>query len=417
MDINKIILGAGANTIKEMESVVVVQQASDFGVVDSSKVYRLDGIIDMGTTSIVVPPTGITIIGDSFDVSGLTSSADNYTMFTSESIAIGSGNVLMTDLLINVTGAASKVYELYDATGFNAIEINRVNYNDCTSLGDLYDYRQGLELGTGRFGGSPSLTLHGLWRGGFRITTSIVRGLAGTMTEPLFKSGTLFQMNSRFLSDINCDLPTLAALHNFSPSEFPNPSTVQLQGCEITRDGAYNADDSNLTPNMDRGDLCSYWKRNNGLPNTFVGGTSSVTSEELTTVNAGSTWYTLEGVFTGTGLQHFTASADGKMTHTGNSPREFEVNASLTLDSNPNNELVVRFMKWDDSTSTLIPLDYTQQVRQVNSLVGGRDVAFFTLIVGGVLDQNDYLQLQVKNNSGNNNVTMELGSYFRIQER
>ena len=99
------------------------------------------------------------------------------------------------------------------------------------------------------------------------------------------------------------------------------------------------------------------------------------------------------------------------------SPREFEITASLTLDSNPNNELVARFMKWDDSTSTLVPLDYTQQVRQVNSLVGGRDVAFFTMIVGGVLDRNDYLQLQVKNNSGNSNVTMELGSYFRIQER
>ena len=192
---------------------------------------------------------------------------------------------------------------------------------------------------------------------------------------------------------------------------------MQLQGCEITRDGVYNADDANLTPNMAQTDLCSYWKGNNGLPNTFVGGVSSVTSEELTTVSAGSTWYTLEGIFTGTGLQHFTASADGKLTHTGNSPREFEITADITLESSPNNELVVRFMKWDDSTSSLVPLDYTQQVRQVNSLVGGRDVAFFTMIVGGVLDQNDYLQLQVKNNSGNSNVTMELGSYFRIQER
>jgi len=338
-------------------------------------------------------------------------------MFVSESIAIGSGNVLMTDIKITTSGANSKVYELYDATGFNAHELTRVNYNDCTSLGDLYDYRQGLESGTGRFGGSPSLTLHGLWRGGFRITTSIVRSLAGTMTEPLFKSGTLFQMNSRFLTDINCDLPALAPLLDFSSVEFPNPSTLQLKGCEITRDGVYKANDSNITPNIDKKDLPCYWKGNNGLPNTFVGATTSVTSEELTVIGAGSTWYTLEGVFTGNGLEHFTASADGKLTHLGVNPREFEVTSSLTLESTQNNDLSIRFVKWDDSLGSLAPLDYTVQTRQVNNLQGGRDVAIFTVINGLIMDQNDYIQLQVRNNSGNGDITGEVGSFFRIQER
>jgi len=402
----------------KLQTSIIVTQASDLsGTLDSSKAYLLDGIIDMGSQSITVPTGGLTILGQSFDISGLTSSEDNYTLFVSESIAIGSGNLLMADIDISVTGTSSKVYELYDATGFNAIEVARVNYTDCTSLGDLYEYRQGLEEGTGRFGGSPSLTLHGIWLGGYRITTSIVRSLAGTMTEPLFNEGTLFQMNSRFLSDINCDLPSLAAFHDFSPSNFPNPGTVQLQGCEITRDGAYDADDSNLTPNMDRGDLCSYWKRNNGLPNTFVGGTTSITSEELTVISAGSTYYNLEGIFTGTGLEHFSASADGNLTHLGNSPREFEVTSNLVLESTQNNQLTVRFRKWDNSASAFVDLDYTAQTRQVNNLSGTRDVAYFTLLVGVTLDQNDYIQLQVKNNSGNSDVTAELSSFFRIQER
>jgi hypothetical protein len=237
------------------------------------------------------------------------------------------------------------------------------------------------------------------------------------MTGALFQSGTLFQMNSRFLSDINCDLPASAALLDFSPSDFPNPGTVQLQGCEITRDGSYDADDSNLTPNMDRGDLCSYWKRNNGIPNTFVGGTTSITSEELTVISAGSTYYDLEGIFTGTGLEHFSSSADGNLTHIGNSPREFEVTSNLVLESAQNNQLTVRFRKWDNSASAFVDLDYTEQTRQVNNLSGSRDVAYFTIIVGAVLDQNDYLQLQVRNDSGNQNVTAETGSFFRIQER
>jgi hypothetical protein len=387
------------------------------GVIDSTKEYFLDGIIDLGTTQITIPVTGISIKGYSFDLSGLISSEDNYTMFISESIAIGSGNVLGSDYLITVSGANSKVYELYDATGFNAFEFTRINYIDCTSLGDIYEYRQGLETGTGRFGGSPSLTLHGIWLGGYRITTSIVRSLDSGMTEPLFKEGILFQMNSRFLTDINVDLPASASLLDFQLINFPNPSTLQLQGCEVTRNGVYKAGDSNLTPNVTKKDLCSYWKGNNGLPNTFIGGTTTVTSEELTVVSAGSTWYTLEGIFTGSGLEHFTASADGKLTHTGNSPREFEITADLTLDSNPNNELAVRWQKWDDSLSAFTPLTYTERVRQVNSLVGGRDVAFFTLIFGGILDQGDYIQLQAKNNSGNSDITMENSSFFRIQER
>lgn len=405
--------------IKENQVLVNQENVSTTlgGVIDSNKEYFLDGIIDLGTTQITVPTTGITIRGYSFDISGLTSSEDNYTMFISESIAIGSGNVLGFDYLVSVTGTSSKVYELYDSTGFNAFEFQRINYNDCTSLGDIYDYRQGLETGTGRFGGSPSLTLHGLWLGGYRITTSIVRSMSDTTTEPLFKAGALFQMNSRFLTDINVDLGTLQPLLDFAPANFPNASTLQLKNCEITRDGVYSSDDVNILPNILNSDLPSYFKGNNGISNTFVGGVSSIISEETTVVVAGSTYYDLEGVFLGTGLQHFSASADGKLTHLGTTPTEYEITAVLVLESTQNNDLTVRFRKWDNSAGVFINLDYTEQTRQVNNLQGGRDVATFTIIVGGVLDENDFLQLQARNNSGNSNITAETGSYYRVQER
>ena len=413
---------AGTSPSQQSFNELVIVNQDNFltticGTIDSSKEYFLDGVIDIGSNSVTIPPTGITIRGYSFDLSGLVSSENNHKMFISQSIAIGSGNFLATDVYFSTSGTGSKVYELYDSDSTHAIELTRVNYINCTSLGDIYDYRQGLEFGTGRFGGSPTLTLNGVWAGGFRITTSIVRGLSASMTDPLFKEGLLFQMNSRFLTDINCDLPASAALIDFQALNFPNPGTIQFVGCEITRNGVYNADDTNLTPNIKAGDLPCYWKRNNGLSNTYVGGTTSVTSEELTVIGAGSTWYTLEGIFTGTGLQHFSASADGKLTHLGNSPREFTFTASLTIESNANNELAVRFRRWDNSASQFVDLDYTITTRQVNSLVGGRDVAFFTMLYGGILDQNDYIQLQVRNNSGNQNVTMETGSFVRIQER
>ena len=254
-------------------------------------------------------------------------------------------------------------------------------------------------------------------RGGFRITTSIVRNLDADMTGALFQSGTLFQMNSRFLTDINCDLPASAALHDFSPINFPNPGTVQFTGCEITRDEVYNADDANLTPNMDRGDLSAYWKRNNGLPNTFVGGTTSVISEIGTTISDNTSFFDINGVFLSTGLEHFTGSISGELTHVGNSPREFEITANLIMEGPENDELTVRFQKWDASESMFVDLVYTEQTRTVNKLQGGRDVAYFTLLVGAELDINDYLKLQVRNAMGGSTVTLESSSYFRIQER
>jgi hypothetical protein len=407
--------------LSKRENIIICNQSNKDttlgGVIDSAKEYFIDGVVDMGATQITVPIGGMTIRGYSFGLSGIISSEDNYTMFISESALIGSGSLLGFDYYIAVSGASSKVYELYDATGFNALEINRVNYINCSSLGDLYNYRQGLELGTGRFNGSPSLTLHGLWLGGYRITTSIVRDMSDVATEPLFKEGLLFQMNSRFLTDINADLGDLQPLLDFQPSNFPNASTLQLKGCEITRGGSYVPNDGNITPNIDRGDLPCYWKSNNGIPNTYLGGTTEVTSEETTVVSAGSTYYDLQGVFTGSDLQHFSDNADGELTHLGVNPREFEFTASLILESSANNDLTVRLVKWDDSSSAFINLDYTEQTRQVNNLQGGRDVANFMIINGVILDENDFLKIQVKNNSGNNNVVAEVSSFLRVQER
>jgi len=404
-----------------LDNIIVVNQGNVSttlgGIIDSNKEYFLDGIIDLGTTQITVPTTGITIRGYSFDISGLTSNEDNYTMFISESIAIGSGNMLGFDYLISVTGAGSKVYELYDATGFNAFEFQRINYNDCTSLGDIYDYRQGLETGTGRFGGSPSLTLHGLWRGGFRITTSIVRGLAGTMTEPLFKEGALFQMNSRFLTDINVDLPTLAPFCSFRAINFPNPNTVQFQGMELTRDGAYDSEDTNLTPNLSFSELPCYWKNNNGLPNTFVGGTSLCLIEGQTTITTVGVYEDVQGTWGANDLQHFTIEAEGRLKHLGNTPRDFELSSNFNVDGGSNDDIALKFFKFDDSTATEIPLDYTTQVRPVNNFSGGRDVAFFVNFLGVTLDKNDLLYVKVANLSDTSNVTFELGSFFRLQER
>jgi hypothetical protein len=390
------------------------------GIIDSTKEYFIDGIIDLGTIQITVPENGMTINGYSFDLSGLTSSENSYSMFISGAIppdGFGSGNLLMKDLYIEVTGTGSEVFNLVDHNGFNAVEMARVNFNNCTSLGTLDNYRQGLEVGTGRFGGTPTLTLANTWLGGYRITTSIVRSLSAGMTTPLFKEGTSFTMNSRFLTDINCDLPTSAAFTDFQTSNFPNESTIQFKGAIITRNGTANPKDTNILPNLSAGDVQSEFINNIGIPNTYIGGKLGVTSEAATTVAASGTWYDINATtFTGTLLQHFqTTGTPGELEHIGINPIEFDAFASMSASSTAGDELELRFNIYDSATLTWIPLD--SQVREVNNFTGGRDVAFFTLNNAATLNKNDKIKVQVKNNTAANDVTIETTSFFRITER
>tara|TARA_R110000751_G_scaffold307641_1_gene430356 strand:- start:367 stop:1671 length:1305 start_codon:yes stop_codon:yes gene_type:complete len=398
---------------KTFDNLVIVKQASDLsGILDSTKDYFIDGIIDMGSQSISVPATGLNLTGYNFDISQLVSTASGYTMFVSP--VGGSGNVLGKDYGIDVSGSSSQVYDLTDATGFNAFEFARINYNNCTSLGTINGYRQGLESGTGRFGGSPELTLAGTWLGGFFIDTSIVRSLDNSAYS-LFKAGAGFSMASRFRSNQNIDLPALANFFDFADSNFINPSTVQLEGCIITRNGVFDATDANITPNLAASNLVSAWVGNNGISNTFVGGEAVITTEIATVITTSAVFVDLAGTNTTGDLQHFDSPANGQLRHLGSSPREFSLGGQLVIDSTANDDVSLKVVIFRSATTSFE--DAKTQTRVINNLVGGRDVAYFTLSDNITLDTNDYVKLQVANIAATNNITAELDSFFMVGGR
>ena len=393
---------------------VTVTQASDLaGVLDSTKEYFIDGIVDMGSQSIEIPAGGLNLAGYSFDVSKLISSAAGYTMFTSP--VGGSGNVLGKDYAVEATGAGSQVYNLTSATGFDAFEFSRINYNNCTSLGEITNYRQGLESGTGRFGGQPQLTLSGTWVGGYFIDTSIVRSMTDGAYS-LFKAGAGFQMNSRFRSNMNIDLPASASFFDFTTAQFPNPSTVQIEGAIVTRNGVFNSADTNITPNMTQADLAANWSSNNGMANTFEGGSIGVNTEAATAIALTGTFYDLNAAsWDSVDLQHFDNPSGNRLRHLGNTPRDYKIIADFAIDSTANDVLTLRIRKWDDSAGSNVTV--LEQSRQVNNLVGGRDVAFFNININTTLDQNDYIFLEIANQTAANNATAEADSYYIVEER
>jgi hypothetical protein len=399
-----------------IESRKVVTSPLDFlQPIRSDVVYFIDGVIDFtgSGVSIEVPASGITLAGDGVNISSIICSDPNYTLFTSP--VGGSGDIFIKDMSVSVSGASSQVYGVTDSDGSHAIELSTVNYNNCASLGEISGYRQGLENRTGRFGGDPSLTLSGAWSGGFRISTSIVRNIPASSVSPLFRAGSGFVMQNRFLTDINADLGANMSLLDFSAANFPNASTLQIDFAIIARNGVVNAADPTITPNIDASNLSSAWIGNIGLPNTYVGGRVGVSVEATTVISTAGVFVDVNGTFASSMLVHFDNPASSQLRHLGANPRDYKIDFDLVVDGDRNREVEIKIVKWDNSASQFV--DVGSQRRTVNNLAGGRDVAFFNDTLPVTLDTNDYIKLQIANNTDTSNLTAEVDSFVLVSGR
>ncbi|PHS35730.1 MAG: hypothetical protein COA82_03705 [Alkaliphilus sp.] len=381
------------------------------GTIDVTKEYFITEIIDMGTTQIDLSGgKDLNINGHNFELSGLTSSENNYTMI----VGADCGNVLIKNVHFSVTGTLSQVEDLTDTDGTHTHELTGVNYIACTAVGELTDFRQGTETNTGRFGGTPELTLSGPWSGGYFIFRSIARNLTDG-SYFLYKAGTAFVMSSRFSSNANLDLNATVGFFDFSASNFASASLLQIQKAIITRNGVIDGGDTTITPNITKDALESAWEGNTGLGNTFVGASMKITTEVETTISTQSVFVDLAGTFTTSNLVHFDSPANGQLRHLGSSPREFDVIVASIIDGGSNDELDLRLTVWDNSASTFVQYKVVRRV--VNNLQGGRDVAFIPIFGSVILDTNDYIKMTVANDTDTSNVTGELETELIIKAR
>ena len=375
------------------------------------KYYVIDGVVDLtgSGVSLEVPEEGLSIAGYNFNASKLICSDNDYSLFTSP--VGGSGDLVLKDVTFSTTGANSKVYDITDSDGSHAIEITGVNYIDCTSLGSFTDYRQVLETGTGRLGGTPELTLNGSMNG-YRIDTSIAFNMNNFTA--MLKSGVGHSFSGRFITDINCSLPALGALADFSESTFVNDETMVVQGALIARQGVINPEDTSIFPNINQTSVKSNWKSNTGVKNTkkYIKATS--TTEVETVISAIDTYYPLQGTVTVDRNTHFQMSANGEFELlTGSS--DYFVNGDITISGTANDVIDLRVTKSTDGGITY-PIEVNHISRVINNLSGARDVAFFPINFIAELDKGDRLRIEIENKSGTGNITMEVDSFFIISE-
>lgn len=276
-------------SFKDKKNEIVIRSKVDLvnKTLDSNMNYIVDGVINLLPTDYIeVPVGGLSLSGYGFDVSSLKATSNNSTIFKSP--VGGCGNLFLSNLSIEASGTGSKVFELTNAGaptgGADAIELNVVNFDNCTSLGELTNFRQGLWNNIGIFGVKDGLTLSGVWSGGFRADLTIVRnfGIAATIST-LFKAGTGLLFKSRFFTDLNADFKMSGSVSNFTSSNFDINKLYQLKGAQITRNGVVDPT-QNYTGTINHLSAVSDWSGNNGVYNSVLQVADGVNLNEAATV-------------------------------------------------------------------------------------------------------------------------------------
>ena len=412
-DTYNISAGASTTTINNIVSgatpqqVVYVREAADLaGTLDSSKLYFLDGQIDMGTQSIVVPPGGLNVAGHGFGISGLFSTENNFTLFVDDGTY--SGDLFLTDLDIRVSGTGSKVFELDNQENFNAVEWNTTNFIACTSLGNLANYRQGLTRNVAWISCKDGVTMTGNWSGGFAVLDSIVVG--APMTGTLFKAGVGLSIAGSFRSNINIlGMGTLGIFCDFAPSNFVLDGGFFLDAVRANPA-------TNTLPNMPATSTKASIRNCIGIGNTYPGSASTPSADSVVTIAAANTLYQITNAVTAT-EEYWTSIANTNgIQHDSTQTTQYVVGGTMSFSGSAGREMAVQIRKWDNSASGYVNVgpEYRATLNGGPAGTKAENLSFGAVVE---LDQNDRVEVWVKNLTDTTNITTLTGGEYRLFER
>lgn len=256
-------------SFKDKKNEIVVRSKVDIvnKVLDSNMTYIIDGSLVLLTGEYIdIPATGLTIAGYGFNPSSISKNISGQSIFRSP--AGNSGDFVTRDITYN-PGLGS-VFNLTDATGTHAIELNDVNFQGVTgsSLGTLNGYRQFTGTTCGFYNLSDGLTLEGNWSG-FKLTNSNIIGFGASGT--LFKKGSATLFSNRFYIDLNLQVATGSKICDFDPANFTNNKSFQVVNCYAKVNGVVDASTTSSTfPNITETSVKAYFVNNIGIKNSNI---------------------------------------------------------------------------------------------------------------------------------------------------
>lgn len=396
------------------DTEIVVREAADLaGTLDSTKVYYIDGAIDMGSTSIEVPEGGLTLVGAGYDISVLYSTADNATLFTSPAGGY-SGNLNLQYLTLYATGTAAKVFNIDNAGNFGAIEMLVVNLGtfgapgtETTSLGTIDSYRQVFLNGCAIIRCLDGITFDGTMVGGVTIVDSILLSIGAGHT--VFKAGGTLSIAGNVRSNVNAQsINATTTVFDFAPANFTRDQGFILDGAR------FGGDDP--VPNFLASSTKALFSSCTGISNTYPGGFWSSTAAVATTLTQNVATKLL-GTTVYEDLVWFSGSASNAYQSETTRVEDYRLHGNLEIQGTKGDALTLTVRVWDDSASGYV--DNRTFIRTVNDIGGNAaDVAFFnfeTHING--LAYLDRVELWITNTSSSASVTMLVGGIMDLTRR
>lgn len=397
------------DSLQTATKIIYVTEATQLsGTLDSTVLYFLDGQIDLGSTSIIVPSTGLSLAGHGFGISGLISSEDNHTFFVTDGVTY-SGDLFLTSLDITCTGVGSKVFDLDNLENFNACEWNTVNFLNCTSLGEIKDYRQGLGRNVAWISCKDGLTMTGAWSGGFAIVDSIVVG--APLTGVLFRAGTALVIGGSFRSNINIlGLGTAGGYFcDFAPANITLDGGFFLDG--VRANGAVN----NL-PNFPATSTKANIKNCSGIGNTYPGGAFRSTNQETITISTVDTLYQIGNVGDFSEGYWFSKANTNGMQLDSTQDIQVDVGGSMSFSGSTNREIEVQLRKYISATTSYVDIGPVY-LATLNGGTAGTRAENVTFAATTGMSQNDRVEVWVKNVTDSTNITVLAAGQFQVFER
>jgi len=383
---------------------IYISQESDFGTLQSGKEYFITGIVTISNP--ITIPTGVNIRlnGYGTDISQLVATSNNFTMFS----GLATGNFTSTKVAFQASGTNSQVFDIKSQTGNEAVEMEECNFNSCTKIGTLDNYRQGLGVNLGYFGGTPTYEFKGVWQG-FRLSTAIIRGTSGAYS--FWKAGTGFTFNGRFLTDVNAVIPTGATFCDFAVGNVLTDEGLQFTNADFNP----TLSTGTVLPNIATTSTKVRVSRSRGLPNTYIGGYWNVSASANTALTGG-TIAKVAGTTVYYDLSWFSSSGNNAFVSL--STKEIVVeavfNGGFTGVSNGEYTLTIR--QWDNSLSAYVNI--SQLTFTTNGGLFADTTESVSLISKNiVLNENDRIEVWVQDaNATGNDITMNLNSILKLRE-
>lgn len=364
--------------------------------------YELQWFIDMQDNSIVIPSWWLNIRGLAVNPCWLTTTSDNHTFFTWGT----AWDLFLAVLTVTSEASNTSLWDVTDWTWFNAVEMKEVNFFNLADMWEWTWYRQIFWETLFTSNVADWFTFSGTMLWGVSLTWW--RALATWFTGTMFKAWTGLTFGNRFISNINISLPAWTSwLSDFSASNFVNDSDFQLQGIRIERDWAFDSSDVNYLPNIDESSVKSFFRDCLWLRNTrpwfetefTVQATTQLTEDIL----AKAEWTTLT-----TNNVWWTQTDDNEITYNSALTRDFRITVNITVDWGANDELAVVLRKWDNSASAYV--DLKTRTRNVSNVIWWLDVAQYNFVTRWEFDENDRIELWLRNNDDGTDATVLQGT-------